>query len=161
MKRLLIIRSASFQQLDLNLKAIEEKYKGYEINILTHEHGVKLAEKYNNVKNIYVYPYKGYFKKGYSIKEIENIKFDVIIVPVTNISGAGFFNVFKYALSINGDKIVMCNVVSNFKDIGDFSLYIMEIKNVIFKVAAFLITGILGIILIPTLLFKLKSIRKK
>ncbi|URZ00931.1 hypothetical protein [Clostridium felsineum] len=161
MKKLLIVRSASFQQLDLNLKAIEEKYKGYEISMLTHEHGVKLAEKYNDIKNIYVYRYKESFKKGNSVKEIENIKFDVIIVPVTNISGAGFFNVFKYALSINGDKIVMCNVVSELKDVSVSSLYVMRISNFIFRIVAFLITGVLGVILTPVLLWKFKSVRKK
>ncbi|AAK80128.1 hypothetical protein BJV85_001710 [Clostridium acetobutylicum] len=161
MKKLLIVRSASFQQLDLNLKAIEKKYKDYEIDILTHEHGVKLAEKYNNIHNIYVYPYKESFKKGNKVKEIENIKFDVVIVPVTNISGAGFFNVFKYALSINSDKIIMCNVISEFKDRDRLSIYIMELSSFVFKILSGFFTCLFGIVSVPFLIFKLRAAKKK
>ncbi len=48
MKNILIIRSVSFQQLDLNLPAIKEKYSPCSISLLTHEHGVKLAEQFPN-----------------------------------------------------------------------------------------------------------------
>lgn len=161
MKKLLIIRSVSFQQLDLNLTAIVKKYNDYEMNILTHEHGVKLAEKYSNIKKIYVYPYKSEFKKGKKVKEFENTKFDVVIVPVTNMSGAGFFNVLKYVLSINSDKIVMCNVASEFKDVSRCFIYKMEGLSLVFKVVSMILALIIEIVFMPYLLFKLIVYNKK
>lgn len=155
MKKLLIIRSVSFQQLDLNLPAIEKRYNDYDISILTHEHGVKLAEKYRNIKEIYVYPYKSGFKRGKKVKEFENIKFDVVIVPVTNMHGNGFFNVLKYALSINNDKIVICNVVSEFKEISKFFIYKKEMLSLGFRIVAITCTFITGLFCSPYLLIKL------
>lgn len=161
MENILIIRSASFQQLDLNLKAICQKYKGSKIHILTHEHGVKLAEKYSVIDEIYVYPYKAGFKSKNKVKALKDKKFDIVIVPVTNLSGAGFFNVLKYALTIKTDKIVMCNVVSDLKEINKFSIYAMEAKNCLFKFIAIIFTIIFGILSTPFLAVKLKSVKKK
>ncbi len=50
MKKLLIVRSASMQQLDNNLKAIINTFPDYEYHMLTHEHSVKLVEKYDVIK---------------------------------------------------------------------------------------------------------------
>lgn len=160
MKKLIIIRSVSFQQLDLNLKAIKEKYPDHEISILTHEHGVKLAEKYKDIEKIYVYPYKSGFQSGNKVKEIENVKFDVVIVPVANLSGAGFFNVLKYSLTFKTDKIVMCNLVSDLKDMTRTSIYLLEASNFLFKVVSGIFTGIVSIIFIPFLFLKLKGGKK-
>lgn len=161
MENILIIRSASFQQLDLNLKAICEKYKDSKIDILTHEHGVKLAEKYSVIDEIYVYPYKSGFESKNKVAALKDKKFDVVIVPVTNLSGAGFFNVLKYALTIKTDKLVMCNVISDLREINKISIYNMEVKNCLFKFIAFIFTTIFGILSLPLLMVKLKNSRKK
>lgn len=161
MQNVLIIRSVSFQQIDLNLKAICEKYKDSKINMLTHEHGVKLAEKYSVINDIYVYPYKSGFESRNRVKELQNSKFDVVIVPVTNLSGVGFFNVLKYALTVKADKIVMCNVISDLKEINRFSIYVMEAKNCLFKFVAAIFTIIFGILSAPFLMIKLKNSKRK
>ncbi|MBV4428304.1 glycosyltransferase family 9 protein [Clostridium tyrobutyricum] len=161
MKNILIIRSVSFQQLDLNIAAIKDKYPGYSIDILTHEHGVKLAQKYRNIDNIYVYPYKEGFKYGNRVEEIQNKKFDIVVIPVTNISGVGFFNVLRYSKMILADKRVICNVVSNMREISDFQIYFMNIKSGLFKIFSIVLTAVMSIFMIIFLPLKLRKITKK
>lgn len=91
LKNALIIRSASFQQLDKNFPAIEEALPDHRFQMLTHEHGVKLAEKYKLLSKIYVYPYKQSFSFWRPVQEFKDQKFDCVIVPVSNLTGAGFF----------------------------------------------------------------------
>ncbi|MCH3964306.1 MAG: hypothetical protein LKE46_08510 [Clostridium sp.] len=161
MKNILIIRSVSFQQLDLNIVAIKDKYPGYSIDLLTHEHGVKLAQKYRDVDNIYVYPYKEGFKSGNRVGEIEDKKFDIVVIPVTNISGAGFFNVLRYSKMISADKMVMCNVVSDLKEISYFQIYFMNIKSIVFKILSVILTAVISFFMIIFLPFGLRRITKK
>lgn len=136
MKELLIIRSASFQQLDLNLPEIKKKFPNYKISILTHEHGVKLAEKYEDIKQIYVYPYKDGFSIKRKVKKFNNKIFDALIVPVTNVSGAGFSNVLLFSLSIKAKKKYQCNVISEIKEYTDATIMLGELIRLIYKVIA-------------------------
>lgn len=161
MKNILIIRSVSFQQLDLNLPAIKEKYAPCNISLLTHEHGVKLAEKYTEIKDIYVYPYKDGFNIANKVEEISNKNFDVVVVPVTNINGGGFFNVLKFSKSLNAKERVMCNVISEISPFTIGQVYCLEIRNFFMKLISILGTAIISPIIIMTLLLKLKSIKRK
>lgn len=136
MKELLIIRSASFQQLDLNLPEIKKRFPNYTISILTHEHGVKLAEKYEDIKQIYVYPYKDGFSIKRKVKKFNNKMFDVLIVPVTNVSGTGFSNVFLFSLSVKAKKKYQCNVISEIKEYTDMKIMIGELVRLIYKIIA-------------------------
>ncbi|WP_238916543.1 hypothetical protein [Clostridium sp. YIM B02555] len=161
MKNILIIRSVSFQQLDLNLPAINEKYAPCNISLLTHEHGVKLAEKYSDIENIYVYPHKNGFNISNKVKELFDINFDVVVVPVTNINGGGFFNVLKFSKSINAKERVMCNVISEIKSFTIGKIYWMEVRTVIMQTISFLGTLIISPLVLIILLSKLKGIEKK
>lgn len=160
MKKVLIIRSVSFQQLDLNLPAIKEKYKDCNICLLTHEHGVKLAEKYSDIDEIYVYPYKDSFNIKNKVKELGNIDFEAVVVPVTNITGGGFFNVLKFSKSIKCRERVICNVISDIKAFTMGNIYWLQIKNVIMNVVSVLGTVILSPIILFCLLFRLAKIKK-
>lgn len=160
MKKILIIRSVSFQQLDLNLPEIIKKYGECEISLLTHEHGVKLAKKYANIDNIYVYPYKGGFSYKNKVKELNDKEFDIVIVPVTNIDGGGFFNVLKFSKSIKSVKKVMCNVVSEFTEFTMADLYIKQIKNYLYRFISILASIIISPVILIILIYKLVSIRK-
>lgn len=160
MKNILIIRSVSFQQLDLNLPAIKEKYFPCSISLLTHEHGVKLAEKYSDIDKIYTYPYKEGFNIRNTVSELKNIEFDVVIVPVTNITGSGFFNVLKFSKSIKCKERVMCNVVSEIKSFTMSNIYWMQIKNNFMSVVSLFATALLSPIMILLLLFRLSKIKK-
>jgi hypothetical protein len=160
MKNILIIRSVSFQQLDLNLPAIKEKYGECKISLLTHEHGIKLAKKYCDIDKIYVYPYKDGFNIYNKVNELSNKNFDVVVVPVTNINGGGFFNVLKFSKSINTQERVICNVISDISLFTMGKVYSLEIKSFLMKVIAISFTLILSPIVFIVLLLKLKSIEK-
>lgn len=159
MKNILIIRSVSFQQLDLNIAHIKAQYPDYSISLLTHEHGVKLAEKYKDIDNIYVYPYKEGFDVKNKVIELENKEFDIVIVPVTNISGNGFFNVLKFSKSIHCKERIMCNVVSKLSKFSMTDIYFLGFKNILMNGISVLGTVILSPIIIITLLVKLNSIK--
>lgn len=161
MKNILIIRSVSFQQLDLNLPAIKKQYDPCKISLLTHEHGVKLAAKYSDLEHIYIYPYKNGFNMADKVKELSDINFDVVVVPVTNINGGGFFNVLKYSKSINAKERVICNVISEIKSFTIGKIYWMEFKTAIMQSISFLGTLVVSPLVVVILLLKLKGIEKK
>lgn len=161
MKNILMIRSVSFQQLDLNLPAIKAKYGECKISLLTHEHGVKLAEKYKDIEKIYVYPYKNGFNISGKVNELSNINFDVVVVPVTNINGGGFFNVLKFSKSINSNERVICNVISDISSFTMANIYSLEIKSFFMKFISIIATVVISPILLIALLIKLKFIEKK
>ncbi|HOJ78739.1 MAG TPA: hypothetical protein PLZ08_11310 [Bacillota bacterium] len=161
MKELLIIRSVSFQQLDRNLVAILERYPEHRISILTHEHGVLLAQKYKGIGHVYVYPYKEGFKFKNKVPAFQDKNFDVVIVPVTNITGAGFFNVLLFSLSLKAAQRVLCNVRSEFKELSGFSLLSLGLKNLGIAVLSYLCTAFLALFVILFLPFKLRKIEKK
>lgn len=161
MKEILIIRSVSFQQLDLNLPAIKDKYGECRISLLTHEHGVKLAEKYSDIEKIYVYPYKSGFSIDNKVHELENKEFDVVVVPVTNINGGGFFNVLKFSKSIKCSERVICNVVSNITNFTMGDIYLREVTSFLMKFVSIIGTILISPIILLMLLIKLKSIEKK
>ncbi|PKM82364.1 MAG: hypothetical protein CVU89_05010 [Firmicutes bacterium HGW-Firmicutes-14] len=161
MQEVLIIRSVSFQQLDKNIKAIREKYRNCRISLLTHEHGVKLAEKYKNIYRVYVYPYQGSFSYGKPVKELENRDFDTVIIPVTNISGAGFSNVCLFALTIKAKKYVICNMVSDLREISRAGVFAVVAKNAVISVLASLFTVLIGVVVLPILPLLLRSLEKR
>ena len=118
MKELLIIRSVSFQQLDLNLEKIMEQFPGYRISLLTHEHGVKLAEKYDKIEEIHVYDYKAGFGWSRKAGSLKGKRFAAVVIPVTNISGAGFSNVLLFSLTVKTERRYLCNVVSEIRELS-------------------------------------------
>lgn len=142
MKELLIIRSASFQQLDLNLPEIKRKFPEHNISLLTHEHGVKLAEKYTGLYKVYTYDSRNSFSKHHKVKALEGKRFDAVIVLVTNITGASFSNVFSYAYSLKSEKWYMCNVVSEIKQISKLGMYVRQVRVIIENIIA-------GVIAVP------------
>lgn len=161
MKELLIIRSVSFQQLDMSLKEIIRAYPGYRITLLTHEHGVKLAEKYREIDEIIVYPYQesfSYFRSGPICKEKN---YDVLIVPVTNITGAGFSNVFQFSLTVTAKQRVLCNLVSQLKEVSYSAILFGGLKNAVFSCLAGIVAGLFAVIAIPQLLYYLPQYEKK
>lgn len=161
MKEVLIIRSASFQQLDKNMEAIEKRYKGHKISMLTHEHGVKLAEKYKNIDKVYVYPYKDGFKYSQRVEELRDKEFETVIIPVTNISGAGFFNVLLFSLTVKAKKRVICNLVSDIWEISKPKIISTGIKNALISGLSRFISLICGVFVSILLPFKLRYIEKK
>lgn len=161
MKELLIIRSVSFQQIDLNLPEIKKKFPDYKISILTHEHGIELAKKYKDICHIYVYGYSGAFKKKNRVKALMNKKFDAVIIPVTNITGVGFLNVLKYGFTIKSKEYYMCNVISDIKIITRNKITGEYIKGAVNSIISGIMIIPLLVLGLPYLLIQIKRIEKK
>jgi hypothetical protein len=161
MKRLLIIRSASMQQLDKNLKTIIKKFPDYEYHMLTHEHSVKLVEKYDVIKKIIVYPYKESFSIKRKVPELKKETYDVVIIPVTNLTGSGFFNVFQFSLSLKAKKRVVCNLVSDLWDITPGRIRWMGIKHIMMSIISMVGVVVAGAFVLLLLPLKLKGLEKK
>lgn len=161
MKKLLIIRSASMQQLDKNLKTIIQKFPDYEYHILTHEHSVKLVEKYNVIKKTIVYPYRESFSIKRQVPELQNETYDVVIIPVANLTGAGFFNVFQFSLSLKAKKRVVCNLISDLWDITPGQIRWMRIKHIMMSIISMAGSMIAGLFVLWLLPLKLKRLEKK
>ena len=154
MKRLLIIRSASFQQLDSNLQHIRKKFPRHEIHLLTHEHGKRLARKYKDVNRIWGYPHRGGFSFRKVPDDLKKHEFDAVIIPVTNLSGAGFMNVFLFSLRIPAGQRHVCNLVSEITPISRREIVLSWMRNHLFRIPAVICAGFCGAIVLALFLFK-------
>ncbi|MDR0310539.1 MAG: hypothetical protein LBJ21_03020 [Acidobacteriota bacterium] len=160
MKEILIIRSVSFQQLDKNLPVIKDHYPDHKISVLTHEHGALLARKYKDVDEVYIYPYRDGFKYKNRAFGINDKKFAAVIIPVANITGAGFFNVLKFSLSIKAGKRAVCNVISDIREVEPAAVRLIGIKNGVISALSMVLTGVAVIPLIVFLPLRLFLLRK-
>ncbi|HUC91995.1 MAG TPA: hypothetical protein VMS09_08200 [Paenibacillus sp.] len=161
MREVLIVRSVSFQQLDKNLPAIKSRFPDCRLSILTHEHGVKLAEKYADIHQVYAYPVKGGFSCFRQAKGLRGKSFDAVVIPVGNLTGLGFFNVLMFTLRISAPQRWVCNLVSDIRQIRTGTILRMGIKNTLYKGAALASGGVAALlfaVLMPLLFW---TIRKK
>jgi hypothetical protein len=129
MKKLLIIRSVSFQQLDLNLPELKKAFPEYTFCLLTHPHGVELAKKYKDIDCVYTYDYKGSFQKKNKVPELEQEEFAVVIIPVTNLSGSGFDNVLQYGMSLRAKEYYMSNLVAELTKLTKATLALRKLRH--------------------------------
>ena len=146
MKRLLTIRSASFQQLDNNFPLIRSHFPEHEIHLLTHEHGRKLAEKYAFVSKVIVYPTAGNFSSAVHLPELKGDKYDDVLVPVTNLSGAGFANVFAFALSLSAGSVHQCNLIGKIIELKAGEIRWMIALDRFYRAAGFVFGTLLGLL---------------
>jgi len=161
MKEILIIRSVSFQQLDKNLPVIKKRYPDHKISVLTHEHGALLAGKYKDVETVYIYP----FREGFSYKnkagEMNDKIFNAVIIPVANVTAAGFFNVLKFSLSIKAGQRMICNVVSEMREIKPAAIRLTAIKNGMISALSIALTCIVAVPMFLFLPLRLFLLRRK
>lgn len=144
-KNVLIIRSASFQQLDNNFPKLIKTFPKHKFHMLTHEHGVKLAEKYEKIDQLFVYPYKKSFSIWRRVPALSREKFDIVIIPVSNLTGRGFLNVVLFSFAINASQRYLCNMVSELKTVKISFLIIKCLERII--ISLFSILMILPLIL--------------
>jgi ADP-heptose:LPS heptosyltransferase len=160
-KKALIIRSASFQQLDKNLPEILKNLSEYQFDLLTHEHGVRLAEKYAQIDKIFIYPYRASFHRKSRVKELEKESYDAVIVLVTNLTGAGFLNVIQYATTIRSREYLLCNLVSRLTPFTRRIVAIDQFKSSVLKLIAALGTIVMAPLFLIGLLIGMPVIRIK
>ncbi|MBF0343203.1 MAG: hypothetical protein HQL06_03140 [Nitrospirae bacterium] len=136
MTKILIIRSTSFQLLDRVLARLKAMYPQSEISLLTHQHGKLAAEKYTDVNHVYVYPYTDAFSLFRLPNELEQQRFDVVIVPVGNITGSGFLNVFLFSLRLKTEKRLLCNIALDFTPLSSLKITAILLRNSVFMIIA-------------------------
>lgn len=161
MKKILIIRSVSMQQLDNNLIEIKKRYPDSIIHLLTHEHAAKLAEKYEMIDHIIVYPYVGSFDHRRMLNDMAFDNYDIVIIPVSNITGNGFLNVLLFAKAIKAKEKIICNLVSEMKEVTDKEILLKSIKHKCFSLFSIISTAFATIITVPLLAILLVWANKK
>jgi len=160
-KKILIIRSVSFQQLDKNMEAIDRMFpssKGeWEYHLLTHSHGIPRARSYkalakcidyDSSRNFTFFHIPDCFKKereNLKNKKKHKIKYKGIFVPVTNNSGTGFLNVLMMCLRIPANDIYVCNLNSK--------IWRIPKKRIIFQAFKSFLLSIISLLLIFPLIF--------
>ncbi|KJU85603.1 conserved hypothetical protein, membrane [Candidatus Magnetobacterium bavaricum] len=146
MKRVLIIRSTGFQHLDRILGRLRDKYPQSEICLLTHQHGKPLAEKYADIAHVYVYPHTGAFSFLRVPDELKRHGFDVVIVPVGNITGAGFLNVLLFSFRIGADSRLLCNISLDFKPLTRLTLTASLLRSSVYTAIAGGMTAVASVL---------------
>jgi len=156
MKKLLIIRSSSIQQLDQNISEIEKKFKNHEIHILTHPHTLEHCKKYS-VKKVISYNSKNDFSIFHFPKELKLTKYDSLIYLVSNLSGKGYLNLMLFSLLIRPKNIFFINIKSEIKRITKLSI----LKSISNSLLSFILTLItLPFIMIASIILMIVSIIK-
>lgn len=151
MQRVLIIRSVSFQQLDKNIVGIATAFPSADFHLLTHSHGVRRARKYGELSGIVDYENPGNFSPFRFPAALEGERFDAVVVPVTNLSGAGFLNVFLLAARVRARRVYCCNLVSELRPLPRVKLLFQVARAGLFSLAALLLTGV-SVLAVPFLL---------
>ena len=151
-KKILIIRSISMQQLDNLMSKLYTEYPEDDLYILTHSHAIKRCEKYKNITEIIDYERINNFSIFHIPKNINEHDFDIIIIPVTNISGVGFFNVFLMSLRIKSKKLFLYNLQSKKKERKKREIIFNFFKSILFSTISIFVTIILSPFIISHLL---------
>jgi hypothetical protein len=158
---MLIIRSAGFQQIDQNLPRLQERFPECQVTLLTHSHGVQMAEKYSTLHSVCEYPYKQGFHYRRRVTAFRQREFDTVIIPVSNLSGSGFFNVLLFSLTIPAKRRYVCNMVSEIREISSLQVLGMGARHVMFTILSGMLAGLLGLFSVLLLPIALKRILKK
>lgn len=151
-KRVLIIRSVSFQQLDKSLVAVRQRFPGAELHLLTHSHGLEQAAGYKDIVRVIDYGSRKNFSSHHIPSSLAGgVSYDAIIVPVTNITGVGFLNVLGVAFRIDSKQVFICNLVSDFREVPRRSIVFLNVRASLLTVLATFFTIPFFIIMLPVL----------
>jgi hypothetical protein len=151
MAKLLIIRSVSFQQLDKALPVMRQAYPGARVELLTHEHGVAQAHAMPGIDGVRVYPYRGGFSWWRPVPVLRGEMYDAVVVPVANATGAGFWNVCLFALTIKARTRVLCKVTSELTELTRVRILAGALKRGTLVPLAALGAVMLGLVVLPIL----------
>ena len=103
-KRLLIIRSAPLNQIKRHLNTISKFFATYNIDLLTQTSTRNYVNQNFNFKKVF-YTNKErlsiFYLRFYLLKSIILRRYDVILIPFTNINGEGYANVIWLSLLLD------------------------------------------------------------
>jgi hypothetical protein len=165
-KKVLIIRSVSFQQLDKNLEKIEKQFpvsRGeWECHLLTHDHGTRRAASYKAISQIIAYGSRRNFTffhlpPGLRKTRKDNSRrsrkpgYEAVVVPVTNKTGAGFLNVLAMTLRIPSASIYICNLTSDIWKVSRRKIVFQVVKSSWFSLLSVVLVLPLMIFILPVL----------
>jgi len=136
------------QQLDNLMSKLYTEYPDADFFILTHSHAIKRCEKYKKIAGIIDYKSSKNFGFFHIPENINKYNFDMIIIPVTNISGVGFFNVFLMSLRIKSKKLFLYNLQSEKREIKKKNILFHLFKSILFST----ISGCFILILSPIII---------
>lgn len=110
---ILIIRSTNIEHLDLVLNRVRSSFPDPKISILTHTHAMGW------MRDVSIIPYgeKGDFSI-FKIMKFRRLRFDLLILPFNNRTGAGYTNVIIFAFGIRAEMRMTCNKDGELKVIG-------------------------------------------
>ncbi|ABZ83334.1 hypothetical protein HM1_1242 [Heliomicrobium modesticaldum Ice1] len=111
----LVIRSVPFQQMDKIIPALTREFPGHRLAVLTHPHGVQMASSYAEVDEVIPYSQPGSFDREYIPEAVKARVWDVVIVPVANVSGSGFYNVLRFGAAIAALSRFLINLPGELK----------------------------------------------
>lgn len=138
--------------MDKNVVRIKEMFTGSEFALLTHSHGVNRAGKYEMLSDVFDYRNRKNFSFFFIPRRLKRERFDVVVVPVTNKTGAGFLNVFLLALRLKGSGTVYCcNLVSDVWPVPGRKIVFQALRSLFFSAAA-VVLGFISILILPVLL---------
>ena len=145
MKKVLIVRSVSFQLLDKLFPKIKALFNTADFSILTHPHGVAIAQATKSYEQVISYNRMQNFTFWKPIPQELHRSFDVVVVPVSNLSSGGFCNVLLFSLKIKASARYTCNSVGQLRPITTKDIVLKWLNSILFKALALLFTFIIGI----------------
>lgn len=162
MKKLLVIRSVSFQQLDNVLAVMRTKFPGFELHVLTHQHGRKIANKYAYVDKVLTYPYQGSFSLWKPLTGVDVQYYDALVVPIANLSGAAFTNVQLFSLRQSSGDRYLCNLAGEIRKISVGGIVFRAVVSAFYHCVAILLGSAIAFVIILTVVavFTLNGLRK-
>ncbi|MBF0515909.1 MAG: hypothetical protein HQK97_02155 [Nitrospirae bacterium] len=145
-KHILVIRCTNLQHLDKVFSKLRAEFPGAAITLLTHRHGAAAAADYTD--SVVVYPYTenyGFFR---SLKSLDSMNFDAIVVPVGNVSGSGFLNVFLFTLTIKAGARFMCNLPLELIPLSRLNIISLMLRNTVYTAASGVMAAAAGAVLL-------------
>lgn len=130
-EKVLIIRSASLQQLDQNLPAIREFFPDCQIDLLTHPHNLVHCRKYKDIGQILAYNTSGNYSWRYCPAKVIRSDYKAVLVLVANVSGAGFLNVQLLATRLKAKEIYLCNLRSELIYVSRRKIFLKLLRNLV------------------------------
>lgn len=153
-RKVLILRSVSLQQLDQNLPAIQAAFPGAEFHLLTHPHAIAECRKVPGLAKVIPLASAASFSPFRLPRRIRRERYAAAVVPVSNLSGVGFANVFLTALASGAQDIYRCNLVSEIVRIEKTALLGRFLASFPLRLLALTLTTVL---VVPALLWMLLS----
>lgn len=163
MKNLLVIRSVSFQQLDLQSENLGKRFMGYKTHLLTHPHGSDIAGTLNGFDKVITYPKSGNFSFWHYDKNSIVKNYDAVVIPICNKAVFGYLNVIFFSLRIATSARYICDGHGNINKLSPWDITKMLALSAVAKPVAILFgsLSVPPIILITTGLLFIRKARKR